>query len=135
MKAILLTMALGFAAVAAAQTPAPEQAAAHQAQMLSDLAALLDLTPAQKPQVQAILEDEHAQMKQMFAQAKASGTEPDFAQMKALHQQIEQQTLQKLTPVLTPEQLTKFQILAKMMHGPHGHGGPPMNGAAPPAQN
>jgi Spy/CpxP family protein refolding chaperone len=76
MKAILLTMALGFAAVAAAQTPAPEQAAAHQAQMLSDLAALLDLTPAQKPQVQAILQDEHAQMKQMFAQAKARARSP-----------------------------------------------------------
>jgi Spy/CpxP family protein refolding chaperone len=134
MKAILLTMALGLAAVASAQTPAPEQAA-HQAQMLSDLATLLDLTPAQKPQVDAILQEQHAQMKQMFAQAKASGTEPDFAQMKAMHRQIEQQTLQKLTPVLTPEQLTKFQILAKKMHGPHGHGGPQMNGTPSPAQN
>jgi hypothetical protein len=103
--------------------------------MMSDLTTLLDLTEAQKPQVQAILQDEHAQMKQLFAQAKASGAEPDFTQMKAMHQQIEQQTLQKLTPVLTPAQLTKFQILAKMMHGPHGHGGPPMTGAPPPVQN
>ena len=134
MKSTLLTLALVFAAAASAQTPPPNQAA-HQAQMMSDLATLLDLTEAQKPQVQAILQDEHAQMKQLFAQAKASGTEPDFTQMKAMHQQIEQQTLQKLTPVLTPAQLTKFQILAKMMHGPHGHGGPPMMGAPPPAQN
>ena len=59
---------------------------------------LLDLTDAQKAQVQTILEQEHAQMKQQFEQAKASGTKPDFTQMKALHQQMQQDTIQKLTP-------------------------------------
>ncbi len=127
MRGMLLALALlGATAVYAQSTGAPPNAGAHEAQMMSDLATLLDLTEAQKPQVQAVLHEQHAQMRQMFEQAKASGTEPDFAQMKTLHQQLEQQTLQKLSPVLTPAQLAKFQILAKMMHGPHHfHGGPP----------
>ena len=56
MKSTLLTLALAFAAAAAAQAPPPDQAT-HQAQMMSDLSTLLDLTEAQKPQVQAILQD------------------------------------------------------------------------------
>jgi Spy/CpxP family protein refolding chaperone len=122
MKSMLLALLLLGATAAYAQTPAaPANASAREAQRMSDLATLLDLTEAQKPQVQAILQEQHAQMKQMFEQAKAAGTEPDFAQMKTMHQQLEQQTVQKLTPVLTPNQLAKFQILAKMMHGPHMH--------------
>jgi hypothetical protein len=105
---------------------------------MADLTTLLDLTPAQQPQVQAILqaqhaqmEQEHAQMKQSFEAAKAAGTKPDFSQMKAMHEQLQQQTIQKLTPVLNSSQMAKFQILAKMMH--HGrmhHRGPPPGDAA-----
>ena len=51
--------------------------------------------------------------------------------MKALHQQIEQETLQQLTPVLSALQLKKFQILQKSMHGRfHHHGGPPAAASA-----
>ena len=60
----------------------------------------LDLTAAQRPQVQSILQEQHAQMQQQhaqmkeaFEQAKAAGTKPDFSQMKAQHQQLEQQTI------------------------------------------
>jgi Spy/CpxP family protein refolding chaperone len=128
MKGMFLALALLCATGVYAQSAgAPANASAREAQMMSDLSTLLDLTEAQKPQVQAILHEHHAQMRQMFEQAHASGAEPDFAQMKAQHQQLEQETVQKLTPVLTPAQLAKFQILAKMMHGPHMHfhGGPP----------
>jgi Spy/CpxP family protein refolding chaperone len=132
MKGTFLALALMCATGVYAQTTAaPANASAREAQMMSDLATLLDLTEAQKPQVQAILQAQHAQMKQMFEQARSSGTEPDFAQMKAAHQQLEQETLQKLSPVLSPGQLAKFQILTKMMHGPHMH----FHGGAPPAQN
>lgn len=134
MKATVLALALLGAGVAFAQAPttAPANAAAHEAKMMDNLATLLDLTDAQKPQVQAILEAEHAQVKAQFEQMKASGTKPDFATMKAAHQQIEQETLQKLTPVLSALQLKKFQVLSQMHHGHHHHG-PPPNGAAPPA--
>src|SRR5204862_6110775 len=107
-----------------AQTPAtPPQHAAH----LEKLATLLDLTDAQKTQVQAILQEEHAKIRAAHEQAMMSGTEPDAQQMHALHQQIKQETLQKLTPVLSPAQLKKFQTLQEMhgeMRHHFGHGAP-----------
>jgi ribulose bisphosphate carboxylase small subunit len=114
--------------------PAGEPAAASH---MDNLATLLDLTDTQKAQVQTILQEEHAKMKASFEQAKASGTKPDWQQMKALHQQIQQETLQKLAPVLSATQLKKFQIIQQAMHG-HGHfnhGGPPSGAAAPATQN
>jgi len=132
MRGMLMALALLCATGVYAQTTAaPANASAREAQMMSDLTTLLDLTEAQKPQVQAILQAQHAQMKQMFEQARSSGAEPDFAQMRAAHQQLEQETLQKLSAVLSPGQLAKFQVLAKMMHGPRMH----FHGAPPPAQD
>jgi hypothetical protein len=135
MRATVLALALLCAGGALAQTPppAPANAAAREAQRMNDLATLLDLNATQKTQVQAILEEEHAQMKQAFEQAKASGTKPDFTQMKALHQQIQADTIQKLTPVLTSAQLAKFQIVMKNMHPRFHHHGPPPGDA--PATN
>jgi Spy/CpxP family protein refolding chaperone len=134
MKATVLALALACSGVAFAadtSTTTPPNAAAREAQHMANLATLLDLTDTQKAQVQPILQAEHEKMKAAFEQAKASGTKPDFAQMKALHQQIQTETLQKLQPVLSALQLKKFQVLSQM----HGHGhfrhGPP--GSRPPA--
>ena len=115
MKATVLALAL-LCAAPRSRRPLPRRRhtaamSARAAQHMNNLATLLDLTDAQKAQVQAILQEEHAKMKQAFEQAKASGTKPDFAQMKALHQQMQQETLQKLTPVLSAPQLKKFQII------------------------
>jgi len=139
MKAsIVAVAALLCAGAAFADPPAPAAAASREAQHMDNLATLLDLTDAQKAQVQTVLQEEHAKMKESFEQAKASGTKPDWTQIKALHQQIEQETLQKLTPVLSATQLKKFQILQQSMHG-HGHfnrgGGGPSTSSAPPAQS
>jgi ribulose bisphosphate carboxylase small subunit len=137
MKASILALAaLLFTGAVCAQT-APPPAAASRTSHMDDLATLLDLTEAQKAQVQSILQEEHAKMKESFEQAKASGTRPDWQQMHALHEQIQQETLQKLTPVLSATQLKKFQIIQKAMHGHgrFGHGGPPAGASAPPAQN
>jgi len=132
MKATVFALAVLWAGALFAQAPAPPEHAAH----LERLATLLDLTDAQKTQVQAILQEEHAKMHASVEQAKASGTKPDFQQLQALHQQIRQETLQKLTPVLSEAQLKKFQALqemhGEMMHGHFGHGGAP-GGATPPA--
>ena len=103
---------------------------------MDNLAVLLDLTEAQKEQVQSVLQQEHAKMKESFEQAKASGTHPDWQQMKALHQQVQQETLQKLAPVLSATQLKKFQIIQQQMHAHMGHMAHGQNGTAtPPAQN
>jgi hypothetical protein len=133
MKVTVIALALLWAGALFAQTPpSPAEHAAH----LEKLATLLDLTDAQKPQVQAILQEEHAKMRQMMQEAKASGTKPDFETMRALHQQIKGETVQKLSPVLSAAQLKKFQALSEMhgMHGHFGHGGP-ADGATPPKQN
>jgi Spy/CpxP family protein refolding chaperone len=65
-------------------------------------------------------------MKALFDQAQASGTKPSFDQIKALHEQVQQDTIAKLTPVLSPAQLKKFQVLMQE-RGPmgRGHRGPP----------
>jgi ribulose bisphosphate carboxylase small subunit len=137
MKASVLAVALLCASpLIATQAPAGEPNAASR---MDNLATLLDLTDAQKAQVQTVLQEEHAKMKASFEEAKASGTKPDWQQMKALHQQIQQETLQKLAPVLSATQMKKFQIIQQAMHG-HGHfnhGGPPSAAApaAPAGQN
>ena len=65
-------------------------------------------------------------------------TRPDWQQMKALHEQMQQETLQKLSSVLSATQLKKFQVIQQEMHshmGHHmGHGGPEA-ATTPPAQN
>ena len=138
MKASVFALALLWAGMLLAQAPAPPE---HAARHLENLATLLDLTDAQKPQVQAILEEQHGKMRAAHEQAKASGSKPDFEQMMALHQQLQQETIQKLTPVLSEAQLKKFKALAEMhhemhheMHGAHGHfAHAPPDAATPPA--
>ena len=137
MKASVLALALLVAGsgAALAQTAAPASTQQRPSHM-DNLATLLDLTDAQKAQVQTILQEEHATMKASFQEAKASGTKPDFQQMRTLHQQIQQETIQKLTPVLSGAQLKKFQVLAQMAHhGRFGHFGGPGSAGTPPAQN
>lgn len=135
MKASIVALAVLWTGALFAQTPAPPEHAAH----LDRLATLLDLTDAQKTQVQAILQEEHAKMRASFEQAKASGTKPDSQQLQALHQQVRQETLQKLTPVLSEAQLKKFQTLQEMhgamMHRHFGHDGPPAGTPPPALQN
>ena len=81
------------------------------AERMDHLATLLDLTADQKTQVQAVLDEEHAKMKAAHDQAESSGTKPTFEQMKAAHAQMQQDTLAKLKPILTADQLKKFQVL------------------------
>ena len=128
MKASFLAVAALWVGAAIAQAPAapdgggPGPGPRHEspAQRLDNLATLLDLTDAQKTQVQAVLEAEHAKMKAAREEAQASGQKPTFEQMKATHEQVQQDTLTKLTPILTPAQLKKFQVLM----AEHGPGGP-----------
>jgi hypothetical protein len=126
MKAfVVAALATLWAGAVFAQAPAataPERGA-HR---MDNLAILLDLTAAQKAQVQTVLQEEHAQMKQAFQDVKAStaaGTKPNWQQMRTLHQQVSQETITRLTPVLSATQLQKFKILQQGMHGHFHHGG------------
>ncbi|MFL6605897.1 MAG: Spy/CpxP family protein refolding chaperone [Steroidobacteraceae bacterium] len=90
------------------------------AQRMDRLATLLDLTDEQKAQVQTILDEQHAKMKAQREAAQASGQRPTFEQMKAVRDQLHQETLAKLTPVLTPAQLKKFELLMEERGPPGG---------------
>jgi Spy/CpxP family protein refolding chaperone len=128
MKALMKVMIVALAALGAGAVRAQSPATGTQTSHMEKLAILLDLTDAQKPQVETILRGEHAQMKALFEQTRAAGGKPDFQAMQAARQQISQDTVAKLSGVLSPAQLKKFQALQQMR--PHGHrpGGP---GAAP----
>jgi Spy/CpxP family protein refolding chaperone len=124
MLAAVAVLWVGAAIAQAPQTPpagGPGPGFQHEtpAQRLDNLATLLDLTDEQKAQVQTVLEEEHSKMEAFRQQFHASGQKPTFEQMKTEHEQLQQDTIAKLTPVLTPGQLKKFQVL--MEHGPHGH--------------
>lgn len=132
MKAFVVALAALWAGAVFAQTP-DATATQRAAQHMNNLAVLLDLTAAQKAQVQTILQEEHAQMKQAFQDVKAStaaGTKPNWQQMRTLHQQISQEAITNLTPVLNATQLQKFKIIQHSMHGHFRHGGHGGGGAA-----
>jgi hypothetical protein len=130
MKALLKASVVALAALWAGSALAGETGGGNQASHMQNLGLLLDLTETQKPQVQTILEGEHAQMRALFEQTKASGGKPDFQALRAARTQISQDTLAKLSGVLSGVQLQKFQALQQMHHG-FGHRGPP--GGAPQA--
>jgi Spy/CpxP family protein refolding chaperone len=132
MKATLLAVAVLWAGAAFAQAPdgapppggGPGMRHENPAERMDRLATLLDLTAAQKTQVAAILEEEHAKARAAHEQAQASGQKPTMEQMKAMHEQMQQETVAKLTPVLSADQLKKYQALMAE-HGPHGPPPPP----------
>ena len=106
MKVSFFAVAALWAGTALAQAPdappgGPGPGAHHEsaAARMDHLATLLDLSADQKTQVQAVLDKEHAQMKAAHEQ------------MKAAHDQMQQDTLAKLKPILTADQLEKFQVL------------------------
>jgi Spy/CpxP family protein refolding chaperone len=137
-KRSVMLAALLWAGAVAAQTsdapaaPGPEQGRETAAQRMNNLATLLDLTDAQKTQVDAVLNEERAKMQAAREAAMASGTRPTFEQMKTEHAQLQQDTIAKLTGVLSPAQLKKFQVLLQERDADHfgRHRGPPgQNGA------
>lgn len=133
MKALMKASVVALAALWAGAALAGA-GGGSEASHMEKLAILLDLTDAQKPQVETILQGEHAQMKALIEQTKAAGAKPDFQALHAARQQINQDTLTKLSGVLSPIQLKKFQTLQQMHHG-FGHRGPPPGAPAAPTTN
>ncbi len=110
---VLLTM-LGMAGVALANAPAQPgrpACAAHfrtmmhrmQQRRMEQLTVLLGLSPAQQGKVKAILSEEHAKMRQSMRRM--------MEQMRATHRAVHEETLTKLSGVLSPEQMKKFKLL------------------------
>ncbi|MBW4050874.1 MAG: periplasmic heavy metal sensor [Proteobacteria bacterium] len=146
--AIALLCASGMALAQTPPAPPPHpwhggRAMMHRMEQrrMEQLTVLLDLTPAQQQKVRTILAAEHARMRRTMEQA--------MRQIRETHRAVRKDTVEKLTGVLSPEQMKKFEVLmpgphmmmgpmmmhGMMMHGRLMHGGrmgpPPPPGAAP----
>jgi Spy/CpxP family protein refolding chaperone len=79
---------------------------------IDQLATELDLTAAQKTQVQQILNDENAQREQL----QNSGED-----RRQIMEEVRSDLITKMSAVLTPDQLQKFEQM-EQQHRHHGHG-------------
>jgi protein CpxP len=138
-KLALLAFALSTAAVfilpaaAGAQGPGDDHMGGEHhmptvQEQLDEFTHRLKLTDEQKPQVKAILEDAHAQMKQL-RESSSGSSEDAKAKMRDIHEKAHA----KIREVLTDEQKPKFDkmIAEHRKHMGEGHG---EAGAPPPPQ-
>jgi hypothetical protein len=105
---------------------------------LDRLAVLLDMTPAQKQQVQTIFSAERDQMKQAMKQAMAA-RKAAHTEAKTKLGQVLSATQMKKLQLLMPHRRHGFGMRGRMgMHGPmgmggwHGHDGHGMGPPPPP---
>lgn len=111
----LASLLLATGVALAANAPA----APHSGKDRMDrLALLLDLTEGQKGDVQKVLDEQFQQRREQFQQSKASGTRPSREEMRAQHEQMRKDTIAKLQPILSEQQMAKFQALTDHPHGP-----------------
>jgi len=86
------------------------------------LTVLLDLDPYQKGQVAQALQDQRNAMRAERQANEASGTRPNFADVRAHRAQAQQQLITKLTGVLSDQQITKLKVLMEPPRGGPGAG-------------
>lgn len=118
-RSLVLLAMLGMTGAAlAGQPPARQPAcAAHMRMMMhrmeqrqmKRLSVLLGLTPAQQGKVKAILSEEHAKVRRSMWKV--------MEQARAVHKAARHETLEKLSAVLSPEQMMKFKLLMPAMPG------------------
>ncbi len=119
-KVTLLALAWLASGVALAQAPA---APPSDTDRMDRMALLLDLDDSQKVQVEQVLKEQHEQMRAAREAARASGERPSRDQMKAQHEQSQQELHTKLSGILNETQLKKFDALREGRgHGPGRHG-------------
>jgi hypothetical protein len=118
--------------VYADQQPQTQAQPQHRGPDMDRLALLLDLNDAQKSQVEQVLNEQHEQMRATMEQQHASGQKPTRDEMRAKHEQLQKDTMSKLSSILDAQQLKKFQALSEHCpggggwghhHGGHGWGG------------
>jgi hypothetical protein len=99
----------------------------HKGPDMDRIALLLDLDEQQKSEVQKVLESQHEQVRATIEQERAAGEHPSHEEIRARHEKLKQDTLDKLSGVLNDQQLKKFVALtdhptgARRGHGHHFH--------------
>ena len=110
---------------AGASTNTPPRAARGR----MDIAKMLDLTDDQKAKVQPILDAQRAKMNDVRQDTSLS---PD--DMRAKMKEIRDDTTAQLKPILTPEQLDKWQKMQARMRRMSPPAGTPAAPGTPPQQ-
>lgn len=80
------------------------------------LTVLIGLTPAEQVKVKAILSEEHAKLRRSMWKV--------MEQARAAHRTVRRETLERLSSVLSPEQIRKFKLLMPGRMMMRFHGGP-----------
>jgi Spy/CpxP family protein refolding chaperone len=111
---VALCLALGMAAA----QDSPRFEPPSQAAQMERLTVLLELNEAQKVEVAKVLADQREQMMAFRKQAKESGQRPSREQMETQREQMRSGLIDKLRPILTDQQLQKFEALGPMGPGP-----------------
>ncbi len=110
MKPLICALAATLMLLQAACAQEPHR---HYGQpSIAQLASELNLTAAQKTQVEQILNDERAQREQL----QSSGED-----RRQIMQETQSDLITKMSAVLTPDQLQKFEQIEQQHHH-HGHG-------------
>jgi Spy/CpxP family protein refolding chaperone len=119
MKRLIPTLAaMALVATQAALAQPPAGGPPPGGPSMETLAQTLNLTDAQKPKVKQIFDDERAKRDAVRAELKDATPDERRAKMQALRDDL----LQKLSGVLTPDQLQKFKDMQQQQRPP---GGPP----------
>jgi hypothetical protein len=89
------------------------------------LTVLLDLDAYQKQEVERVLKEQReAARAERATREGADGERPSFAEMQALREQADEETITKLQSVLTEQQIAKLKLLmeppAEARRGPPG---------------
>lgn len=102
-----------------AEPPAsPAPSAQDGASRIDRLGILLDLDEGQKVAVKKVFDEQFASRQALRKEAKESGTRPSREEMHAKHEQMRQEMVEKLRPILSDQQMTKFEALAEHPPGP-----------------
>lgn len=89
----------------------PDQPPGPRGPDIERLAVLLDLDEGQKVAVKGVLDEQSAQRAAAMKQARESGTRPSRDEMRARHEEMKKETVEKLRGILSDQQLTKFEAL------------------------
>src|SRR5262249_25566365 len=95
------------------------------APMVEMMARRLGLDDAQKTEVKRILEQQRTQHETERKQYEATGQRPSQEEMRAMFQQHDQELIQALSSVLTPDQITKLKAMQDERREHMRHGPPP----------
>jgi periplasmic protein CpxP/Spy len=121
---LALSAALFTAQLALAQQspPGPPPRGGPPVEMMAHQ---LGLDDAQKAEVKRILDEQRARHETERKQLEATGQRPTREEMRATFEQHDQELIQALSAVLTPDQLTKYKALQAERREHMRHHGPP----------